>query len=60
MKRSSQKRRTNERKRKQARAWAVFRAACSARGIDVPAGYAALNQFGRMTVTRFYNKVIAP
>jgi hypothetical protein len=59
MKRSAQKRRTKERKDKQAKAFALFRAAMSARGIKPPKKRNELSQHGRQVVMEFYNKVLS-
>jgi hypothetical protein len=58
MKRSTQKRRTRERKAKQARGYALWSAAWHAKGRVVPK-YRELSQIGRQHVTEFYNKVLA-
>jgi hypothetical protein len=56
MKRSGQKRRTRERKARQARAYALWAAAWHAKGRVVPK-HNELSAFGRRTVAELYNKV---
>ena len=61
MKRSAQKRRTQERKAKQAKGFALWYAAMIHRtnGGPVPTNYRQLSAGGRQFVTEFYNKVLA-
>lgn len=59
MKRSAQKRRTSERKARQAKAFALYCAALTHRtnGGPVPTNYRQLSAIGRQFVAEFYNDV---
>jgi hypothetical protein len=56
MKRSAGKRRTQERKARQARAYALWAAAWHAKGRVVPK-HKTLGAFGKQTIAELYNKV---
>lgn len=52
-----QKRKTAERKARQAAAWTLYRAACKAHGITTPERMSELNSRGKQIVVEFYKKV---